>query len=451
MLRPKPIPVSLALRKVVESGDRARLEKALQMIHPADLARVLPQITAQQRSTIVEVLMKLRKAGATLSEIPGAQLRDILNDLDDSVVVEVVKRLPPDDAVDLIQDLPEERSSRILNGLNISEATELRELLLYSPESAGGLMTTEFFSLQESDTTESAVKSLRVHGSDQGMYYLYVTDQEGRLKGLVTLHQLLLSSPATPIKDFMNEQVYTVNPKVPQEEAARMIAHYNLIALPVVDDVGVMLGVITIDDIVDVIQEEATEDIYLMAGLSQDDRVFTSWNNSVRLRLPWLTVNLVTAILASRVVAMFEPTLAKFAWLAVFMPIVPGMGGNAATQTITVIVRALALGELSPGNTSRVVLKEMIVGVINGIVTGIMGAIIAYFWVGNVVLGLVLGLAMVINNIVAAMAGTLIPLSLRAARLDPAIASSIFVTTFTDVFGFLSFLGLATLFLQYLV
>ena len=451
MLRPKPIPVFVALRKVVESGDRNRLEKALQMIHPADLARVLPQITSQQRGTIVEVLLKLRKAGATLSEIPGAQLRDILNDLDDSIVIEVVKRLPPDDAVDLIQDLPEERSGRILNGLNIGEATELRGLLVYSPETAGGLMTSEFFSLREIDTAATAVEALRRHGQDQGMYYLYVIDDEGRLKGLITLHQLLLAEGATPIKDFMNEQVYTVSPKVAQEAAAHMIAHYNLIALPVVDDSGVMLGVITIDDIVDVIHEEATEDIYLMAGLSQDDRVFTSWINSVRLRLPWLTVNLATAILASRVVAMFEPTLAKFALLAVFMPIVPGMGGNAATQTITVIVRGLALGELTPGNTTRVVLKELMVGAVNGLVTGLMGAVIAYVWVGNAVLGLVLGLAMLINNVIAAMAGSLIPLSLRALHLDPAIASSIFVTTFTDVFGFLSFLGLATLFIQYLV
>lgn len=450
MLRPKPIPVLVAVRRVIESGDPARIEKALAVVHPADLARLLPDLDPGVRRTIIDRLLRMRKAGATLSEIPHGPLKEILADLDDGVVTELVKRLPPDDAVDLIQDLPPDRSARVLDALGIAAAGDIRELLAYSPETAGGIMTPAFFSLRETDTAAAATASLREHGQDAGLYYLYVLDDEGRLKGILTLLQLLLAPQDEPIGRVMLTEVYTTGPKVSQEEAALMFARYNLIALPVVDDDGVMLGVVTIDDVVDVINEEATEDIYRMAGLSEDDRVFSSWRDSVRLRLPWLAVNLATAVLASRVVAAFEPALEKLALLAVFMPIVPGMGGNAATQTITVMVRGMALGELTPANVRGVVAKELFAGIVNGLVTGLLGAAVVYVWTANLVLGGVLCGAMVVTNVVAALAGTAIPLSLKALRLDPAIASGIFVTTFTDVFGFLSFLGLATVFLRFL-
>jgi magnesium transporter len=322
--------------------------------------------------------------------------------------------------------------------------------MAYSPETAGGIMTTEFFALRETDTAAEAIAAIRGRRHEVGLFYMYVLDAENRLKGILTLMQLVTAEGNTPIRNFMIEEVYTAEPHMSQEEAARMFARYNLVALPVVDDHGVMLGVITIDDVVDVIHEEATEDIYLMAGLSQDDRVFTSWLDSVRLRLPWLVINLATATLAARVVAFFEPALEQFALLAVFMPMVAGMGGNAGTQTITVIVRGLALGELYPGHVRQVVTKEVLVGLCNGLFTGILAAGVAYLWKANLVLGLVLFLAMVLNSVVAALAGTLIPLSLKALRLDPAIASSIFVTTLTDISGFLSFLGLATLLLTYM-
>ncbi len=449
MFRPRSVPIASALRRVIASGDRSRLEKALAILHPADLAQIVPELAADQRKNVIEVLLKLRKAGATLSELPEGCLHDILEELDDAVVLEVVKRLPPDDAVDLIQDLPEERSLRILNGLNIGAARELRELLVYSPETAGGIMTTKFFALREADTAGHAVAALRGSRQESGLYYLYVLDEEGRLRGILSLHQLLLAEEDTRVSELMNERVTTIHPRASQEEAARLIARYNLLALPVVDDAGYMLGVITVDDVVDVIQEEATEDIYRMAGISEGDNVFTGWNESVRLRLPWLTLNLATAVLASRVVALFEPALEAVAALAVFMPIVAGMGGNAATQTITIVVRAIALGQLDSG-VRRTVAKEVLVGLVNGVFVGIAGGIIAWLLTDKIIFGVVLCLAMIVNTLVAALAGTLIPFTLRALRLDPAIASSIFVTTLTDIFGFFAFLGLATVFLQYL-
>jgi magnesium transporter len=235
-----------------------------------------------------------------------------------------------------------------------------------------------------------------------------------------------------------------------QEEVARQVASYNLLAIPVVDEENKLVGVITVDDEIDVIKDEATEDVYRLAGVSSDDRVFTSAGESLRKRLPWLMVNLVTAFVAALVVWTFQDTISVVTALAVFMPVVAGMGGNAATQTLTVIVRGIALGELTWSNTRKALFKEAAVGLGNGLVCGLIAGLIVWLLRGDPWLGLILAMAMVINMFVAATAGTLIPLSLRALKVDPALASSVFITTLTDVFGFLSFLGLGTLFIRYL-
>jgi magnesium transporter len=235
-----------------------------------------------------------------------------------------------------------------------------------------------------------------------------------------------------------------------QEDVARQVASYNLLAIPVVDEENKLVGVITVDDVIDVIKEEATEDIMHLAGVSGDERAFTPAAESLRKRLPWLGVNLVTAFLAATVVALFEGTIAQITALAVFMPIVAGMGGNAATQTLTVIVRGIALGELTWSNSRKALVKEVLVGIGNGLALGVVAALVVWVTRGNPVLGAVLGMAMVINMFVAAAAGTLVPLGLRAANVDPALASSVFITTMTDVFGFFSFLGLATIFARFL-
>jgi magnesium transporter len=235
-----------------------------------------------------------------------------------------------------------------------------------------------------------------------------------------------------------------------QEEVARLVASYNLLAIPVVDEANKLVGVITVDDVIDVIKDEATEDVYRLAGLTGDDRVLTPALESLRKRLPWLIVNLATAFLAASVVAVFQETIGIVTALAVFMPVVAGMGGNAATQTLTVIVRGIALGELTWSNTRKVLFKEALVGLGNGVACGIAGALVVWAFKGDLWLGGILAMAMVINMFVAATAGTLIPLGLRALKVDPALASSVFITTLTDVFGFLSFLGLGALFVRFL-
>jgi magnesium transporter len=265
------------------------------------------------------------------------------------------------------------------------------------------------------------------------------------------LRRLLLVSPETPLKRIMTSDLNSARVDMDQEEVARMVADYNLLAIPVVDEENKLVGSITVDDVIDVIKDEATEDIYRLAGVSGDERVFTAASESLKKRLPWLGINLATAFLAASVVGLFTQTIDALPILAVFMPIVAGMGGNAATQTLTVIVRGIALGELSWGSNSRkALLKEALVGLGNGLTLGLIAAGVAWATRGDPVLGLVLGAAMVINMFVAATAGVLIPLGLRAGGVDPALASSVFITTLTDVFGFFSFLGLATVFAQYM-
>ena len=248
----------------------------------------------------------------------------------------------------------------------------------------------------------------------------------------------------------MTPDVFSVRVDTDQEEAARLVASYNLLAIPVVDEENKLAGVITVDDVIDVLKDEATEDLYRLAGVSGDERIETPAFEALKKRLPWLGINLVTAFLAASVVAAFEDTISQATALAVFMPIVAGMGGNAATQTLTVIVRGLALGDLSWANARQALFKEAAIGLGNGVVLGVVAALVAWGTKGNPVLGLLLGMAMVCNMFVASTAGTLVPLGLKALKVDPALASSVFITTFTDVVGFASFLGLATIFLRFL-
>jgi magnesium transporter len=347
--------------------------------------------------------------------------------------------------------LPEELAAAVLELMQKKPAgADVGELLEYPEKTAGRIMNPKVFALSEDMTASEAIAALQGSRDVEMVFYLYVMDARRHLVGVVSLRRLLLVPPDTPLKRIMTTDLISVRVDVNQEEVARLVASYNLLAIPVVDEENKLVGVITVDDVIDVIKDEATEDVYRLAGLASDDRVFTAPSDSLKKRLPWLIVNLVTAFLAASVVKLFEGTIGIVTSLAVFMPVVAGMGGNAATQTLAVIVRGIALGELTWSNTRKALLKEATVGIGNGVACGIVGAGFVWLMQGNPFLGAILGLAMVINMFVAAIAGTLIPLSLRALKIDPALASSVFITTLTDVFGFLSFLGLGALFIRYL-
>jgi magnesium transporter len=442
-----------SVKRLQRMGATSNLVNLLQKQHPADLAQLFSELPDKDRRSafalLVERNSKLAMEG--LSELGPEAGAALLADRSAEEIVKLTQELPSDDAAAIIDYLPEALSAAVLELIQKRPAGgDVGELLEYAEKTAGRIMNPKVFALPEDVTAGEAITALQGSRDVEVVFYLYVIDARRHLVGVVSLRRLLLVPPATPLKRIMMTDVISVRADMDQEEVARLVASYNLLAIPVVDEANKLVGVITVDGIIDVIKDEATEDVYRLAGLTGDDRVLTPASESLRKRLPWLIVNLATAFLAASVVAVFQETIGIVTALAVFMPVVAGMGGNAATQTLTVIVRGIALGELTWSNTRKVLFKEALVGLGNGVACGIAGALVVWAFKGDLWLGGILAMAMVINMFVAATAGTLIPLGLRALKVDPALASSVFITTLTDVFGFLSFLGLGALFVRFL-
>jgi magnesium transporter len=443
-----------SVKRLMRMGANANLVNLLQKQHPADLAQLFSELPEKERRAAFSILAernsKLAMEG--LSELGPEAGAALLAERSAEEIGKLLQDLPSDDAAALIDYLPEELSAAVLELVQKRPAGgDVGDLLEYKEQTAGRIMNPKVFALAEDMTAGESIVALQGSRDVEVVFYLYVIDVRRHLVGVVSLRRLLLVSPDTPLKRIMTTDLISVRADMDQEEVARQVASYNLLAIPVVDEENKLVGVLTVDDVIDVIKDEATEDVYRLAGVTGDDRVFTSAWDSLRKRLPWLIVNLATAFLAASVVALFSKTIDKVVALAVFMPVVAGMGGNAATQTLTVIVRGIALGELTWGNSRKALFKEAAVGIGNGFACGLVGAAVVWIFSGDRVLAGILAMAMVINMFVAATAGTVIPLALRAMKVDPALASAVFITTLTDVFGFFSFLGLATLMLKYLL
>lgn len=444
--------VLASVKRLIRVGASANLLNLLQKQHPADLAAVLGELGERERQTAFNVLVERhpRHAMEGLSELGPEIGATLLDDRSPEEIARLMQELESDDAAALIDYLPKDLSAAVLDLMRHKQDTEVENLLEYPEYTAGRIMNPNVFALPEELTVGEAIVELQQARDVEMVFYLYTVDDRRHLVGVTSLRRLLLVSPETPLKRIATTDVLSVRVETDQEEVARQVASYNLLAIPVVDLENKLVGVITVDDVIDVIKDEATEDIYRMAGVSTDDSVFSPPTASLRKRLPWLYVNLVTAFIAVAVVKAFESTISQATALAAFMPVVAGMGGNAGMQTLTVIVRGIALGELNIGNSRKALFKEGLVGLGNGVGLGLVAALAAWAVQGDPWLGMILGLAMVINMFIAATAGTLVPLGLRAMKVDPALASSVFITTLTDVFGFLAFLGLGTVFLQYL-
>ena len=441
-----------SVKRLQRIGATANLLNLLQKQHPADLAEVFSGLPERERRSVFDTLVERnsRLAMEAISELEPEVRVPLLVEHPAEELARFFQEVPSDDAAAVIDDLPDALSTAVLEVMRRKESDEVQHLLDYADETAGRIMNPDVFALSEDLKAGEAIAALQQSRDVEMVFYLYVVDERRHLVGVLSLRRLLVVSPETPLKRIMTADLTTARVNTDQEEVARLVASYNLLAIPVVDDENKLVGIITVDDVIDVIKDEATEDIYRMAGVSSDEHVFTSARESLRKRLPWLGVNLVTAILAALVVRLFQSTIDQVVALAAFMTIVASMGGNAATQTLTVIVRGIALGELTWSNSRKALVKEAMVGIGNGMILGLVGAGFAWWVVGNPYFGGILALAMVINLLVAAVAATLIPIALRALRIDPALASSVFITTLTDVFGFFAFLGLATLFIEYL-
>jgi magnesium transporter len=440
-----------SVKRLMRMGATANLVNLLQKQHPADLAQLFSELPDKERQSAFTLLAErnTKLAMEALSELGPEAGAALLRERSAEEIVKLAQELPSDDAAALIDYLPEELSATVLELLQKRPAGgDVGDLLEYAEQTAGRIMNPKVFALAEDMTASEAITALQGSRDVEVVFYLYVIDARRHLVGVVSLRRLLLVSPDTPLKRIMTTDLISVRADMDQEEVARLVASYNLLAIPVVDEENKLVGVITVDDVIDVIKDEATEDIYRLAGVSSDERVFTPMGESLRKRFPWLLVNLATAFIAAAVVGLFQNTISAWVALAVFMPIVPGMGGNAATQTLTVIVRGLALGELTWSNARKALFKEIAVGIGNGLANGAVAGLVAWFVVGQPALGVLLLVAMILNLFVAGMAGTLIPLGLKALKIDPALASTVFITTFTDVCGFAAFLGLATMVLR---
>ena len=365
---------------------------------------------------------------------------------------QIISEMSSDELVDLLGTLDEDEQNEIITNMNTEEVEEVKALLSYDPESAGGIMATEFISIKETDTVNETINYLRTMAPDsETPYYIYVVDDLDVLKGVVPLRQIIVSTPDTLIKDIMIENIISAPVDMDQEEVSHIFEKYGFMAIPVVDHNGEILGIITVDDVMEIMKEEYTEDMFRLAGLDEEEKVAGTVIGAIKSRLPWLLVNLVTATLAAKTVSLFENTIAQIVALATFMPMVAGMGGNAGSQTLTLIIRGIAIGEISYENQADILKKEIAIGIINGLCIGLVVGVLGYFWVGSIAFGFVIGTAMLLNLIVATISGYLVPVLLKKVGIDPALASAVFVTTVTDVLGFFFFLGLATVMLQYLI
>jgi magnesium transporter len=433
------------VRQLLAEGAEEKLGAYLDGYHPSDLADLMEALDEAERIAILKVL-PVDIASETLVEMEEAAEPEDLLLADPGRAVELVKELSADDAADILAELSEAKQAEVLSQLPPTDAGELRELMSYDEESAGGVMTTEVVGVQESATVSEAIHEIRRQAAagEEDFYAVFVVDGAGRLRGTVSFQSLIVSPPDTPIREVTEPPMVVVPPDMDQEEVARLMSRYNLVSVPVVDPLGRLIGRITFDDVMDIVETESTEDILRLAGTSAEEYVRGGVGEAVRKRLPWLYVNLVTASVTATIIYLFQSTIESAARLVMFMPVIAGLGGNAGTQALAVTVRRLALAP--EGSVAwKVVLKEVAVGLANGAALGVLVAIVGFF-VGqrSLDVGLVVMAAMWGNLLIAGFAGAFVPVSLEKLGVDPAVASSVFVTALTDVCGYFFMLSLAT-------
>jgi magnesium transporter len=427
------------------SGDNELLKATLAEYHASEIAILFESINSDDRERIIN-LLDIEIASEVISEMhEEAHPEELLLQLHPDKRTEIVEELDYDDATDIISQLEEHEQKEILEDLNEDDASSIRNLMSYDEKTAGGLMNTELIHINLNLNRKDAIDEIIKQSEEiEEFYTIYVVDDLNKFIGIVSLKDILRAKSNTKITEMVKDNAVYVKAYTDQEEVAKLISQYNLTSIPVVDDEMRLLGLVTFDDVIDVLEDENTEDFLKISGVSEDEELSGNWVEAVKSRLPWLIINLGTAFLASAVVRYYEHTLSQLAILSAYMVIIAGMGGNAATQALAVTVRRISLYDLTDNQAYRTVLKEFTVGLINGAVTGLVVFVFAYFFDANPMLGFVIFLAMTGNLVIAGITGSSIPLVLKRVGIDPAIASSIIITTFTDVFGFLLLLGLAS-------
>ena len=425
-----------------ELGDEA------EFVHPADLADHLENLSLEKQVCALRH-MPTEDAAEALAELEGSVAVDVLENLDADVAAQIIAEMSPDDAADVLDELDADRRDALLGRLTRESSEELRSLLNFDPDSAGGVMNTELILLEKNFTADEALAHIRSEMADkESPYYAYVVDKNDKLVGVLSLRDLMLARPGTIVGDAVSGQsVVSVPYDMDKGEVANLLSHYNYLAMPVVDYEGHIMGVVTYDDIMDIMHEEASADMLGMVGADPEESVDTPWKESVRKRLPWLVVNMVNSALSASVVYMFEGSIAQMAALAVLMPMVANQAGNTGQQALAVMIRQLATDRFETKKAWMAVLREAKIGLVTGLFMAMLALCGAWGFTGNPLVGMVMAGALLCDMMLGAVAGGSIPLIFRALGRDPAQASSIFLTTITDGAGFFIFLGLATMFL----
>jgi magnesium transporter len=441
--------VLTALQKMVRRGGKSHIRKIVSKLHPADVAKLLRHFDPDEQWLIFSVVDDPGFAAEILSEADADTAEQLVRQAPPHFIAPVLRSMSPDDLTDLLDQLPDDLRESILPSLK-EDLDEVRTLMQYGKDTAGGIMTTDYVALNERMSVEEAIKEVRAVGDKVMVSYLYVTDDNGRLRGVVSLRQLILAEPDQPLRDIMTGDVWKVHVETDQEEVARLVAHYNILAIPVVDEQNVLAGVVTVDDIIDVIHEEASEDLAYLSGSSKPLHTLIDASPLVvsRARLPWLAAALLGGLFSGTIIKFFTGTLAELIALSVFIPVIMAMGGHHGIQTSTVFIRGLATGETR--GVMGTLWKEFLVGCIMGAACGIGLGLVASFWLGSWMLGLVAGVAMFFALNTSAMMGVLLPALFDRIGVDPAITAGPFITAIQDVTGLVLYLGLATVLLPWI-
>ena len=436
-----------AVYEALHEGALTEVHRQLTEMHPAEIALLLESLPADERNTVWE-LVHPEVAGDVLTHVGDNVRASLIRQMASHELVAATEGLDADDLADLLPEMPDQVIQRVLTSMDEQNRQRLEAVLPYPEDTAGGLMNVDTVTVRADITLDVVLRYLRRRGElPETTDKLIVIDRDGYYQGLLGLPELLLNNPDCSVAEVMKRDVEPIAADTAAGEVAKLFEQRDLVTAPVVNEEGRLLGRITIDDVVDVIRDEADHSFMSMAGLTEEEDLFAPVLNSTRRRAVWLGVNLVTAFLASWVIGLFEGTIEQLVALAVLMPIVASMGGIAGSQTLTLVIRGMALGQVSPKNAWRLLARELSVGILNGVIWAAVIAVVAYFWFDNPWLGVIIAAAIVINLVVAALAGATLPLILRWLGADPALAGTVVLTTITDVVGFMTFLGLAAVFL----